>query len=182
MADAQNAQQVLKMHDRMLWSTTTIGKYRFKNAILMNLKETRYFYSIWNISFVSVVMAMCLFLWVFNPDTYLPLENPHGEENAEVCVFDVNCSRRLECWDNKHTEATVFMPPGYYPTEAVSVEQDQEWNADKAQYFNVTNIMTQWFMLGFFLEFFHLANEIFFFCCWSHNKEKIYDVHTYNRT
>jgi hypothetical protein len=73
----------IRYHDRMLWSKTTIGKNRYKNSVFLNLKEVRRFYSIWNISFISVVMFLCLWLWVWNPETYLNQDEYEGHD--QVC-------------------------------------------------------------------------------------------------
>lgn len=161
----------------MLWSKTTIGKKRFKNAIFLNLKEVRRFYGIWNISFISIVMVLCFYLWLWNPETML-----NQEEHAEVCYDVSNCSYTVQCWDNKHIESVVMAPAGFYPTESLAVSQGQIWNPDSAQYINATALMSRWFMLGFFLSAFNLAKEITHFACWhKKSKEKIYDVHHYNR-
>lgn len=165
-----------KYHDRMLWAKTTIGKLRFKNAIFLNLKEVRRFYSIWNISFISVVMCICLWLWVYNPEMHL---NP--EEHSEVCYDVANCSLTVHCWDNKYMDSVVMAPPGFYPTEHLAVSQGQVWDADKAQYVDATALCLRWFMLGFFLSAFNLGKEITHLCCWhKKSKDKIYDVHHYN--
>jgi len=179
----------VRYHDRMLWSKTTIGKNRYKNSVFLNLKEVRRFYSIWNISFISVVMFLCLWLWVANPETKLNQDEYEGHqqvcqmiggtegiEREEVCSWEVNC------WDNMHISSVVMTPPGVYPTEALALSQDQIWNADSAQYTNATALVTRWFMIGFFLSALNLGKEITHLCCWhKKSKEKIYDVHHYNR-
>lgn len=168
----------------MIWAWTKVGKSRYKNAILHNLKEVRRFYSIWNISFISVTMFMCLFFWILNPEAKLPVElEVHGEMMPTEICFDVaNCDRHVHCWDNKHIQSVVFAPKGFYPTEAMAIQQGQQWNPDSAQYLDVTLMVTRWFALGFVLSVANLAKEISHFCCWHQNeKEKIYDVHHYNR-
>jgi len=43
-------------------------------------------------------------------------------------------------------------------------------------------LVTRWFAIGFFLSAANLAKEITHLCCWhKKSKEKIYDVHHYNR-
>lgn len=114
----------IRYHDRMLWSKTTIGQKRYKNAIFLNLKEVRRFYSIWNISFISVVMVLCLYLWLWNPETSL-----NQEEHTGICTLpDENGSttcneyKNIQCWDNKHIESVVMTPHGVYPTEALALK------------------------------------------------------------
>lgn len=160
----------IRYQDRMLWSKTKIGKNKFRNAIFLNLKEVRRFYSVWNISFISVVMCLCLYLWVANPETIL-----NQEEHPTPVCFDVDdestCSFTVHCWDNKFNESVVMTPPGYYPTESMAVSQGQVWNADQAQYIDATALATRWFMIGFFLSAFNLGKEITHLCCW-HKKSK----------
>ena len=119
----------IRYHDRMLWSKTTIGQKRYKNAIFLNLKEVRRFYSIWNISFISVVMVLCFYLWLWNPETSLSRVETNGiPKHQGVCGLpDENgvttCDEysNIQCWDNKHIESVVMTPAGVYPTEAIAL-------------------------------------------------------------
>lgn len=174
---------VQRRHDRMLVANTRIGKGVYRNAILLNLKEVRLFFSIWNICFLTIVSVLCTLFAFANPEERMKID---AVPNT-ICFDDsdpMTCSNHVHCWDNKYLESPVFMPVGYYPVQRVAEAQDQPWDGDKAAYQNVTGMMDRWYMIGFILSLLNLGKEIYYLCVWEEMKDlddDIYTTEAYNR-
>lgn len=166
-------QQHTRLMDRMLKSHTHFGKGRYRMAVLFNVKEVRRFISIWNIVFLSIVMIGTFILAFVNPE--------FKSTAGEICFQGSDCTENVHCWDNVHVDSSVFMPQGYYPTEANAVAQGQPWVADAAQFTDATRAMKRWYVVGFVLGFMNLAKEITHFACWGDKRNKNFDPQSFNR-